>query len=116
MFTTLPPKLTGLFVTGRSQAAPITSWLRIPLDWYHSTTYAFFPDETHSSIRRTYTHPRYPDTKRYFCGFCGTPLSYWSERPPLEKNFIYLTLGSLVAEDLRDLEELGLLPEEKIEE
>jgi hypothetical protein len=83
----------------------------VPLAWYHSTTYAFFDDETHTNIRRVYTNPRESDAKRHFCGFCGTPLSYWSESPPSEADFISLTLGSLVGDDLRDLDELGLLPE-----
>ena len=47
---------------------------------------------------------------RHFCGFCGTPLSYWSEEPRSEAGFINLTLGSLAHEDLADLEELGLVP------
>ena len=46
---------------------------------------------------------------RHFCGFCGTPLSFWSENPQSEKDYIQLTLGSLFPEDLGDLEELGLL-------
>jgi hypothetical protein len=93
----------------------------VPLGWYHSTTYAFFPDETHSMIRRVYTHPRRTYEKRHFCGYCGTPLSYWSEHPRSEAEFIQLTLGSLLREDLRDLEDMGLIPdasdaEEKEEE
>jgi hypothetical protein len=83
----------------------------VPLGWLHSTTTAFFPDETHSSIRRVYTHPSQQHSKRQFCGFCGTPLSYWSESPFTEAEFINLTLGSLLREDIRDLEDLGLLPE-----
>ncbi len=74
------------------------------------------PDETHSSIRRSYTSPYEQDTKRYFCGFCGTPLSYWSESPPSEADYISLTLGSLFGSDLRDLEDLGLLPSEALED
>lgn len=47
---------------------------------------------------------------RHFCGFCGTPLSYWSEGPaPGEADFIQLSLGSLVPGDLADLEDWGLL-------
>lgn len=49
---------------------------------------------------------------RQFCGFCGTPLSYWSEKPRSEADYIRLTLGSLLTEDLHDLEELGLIPDE----
>lgn len=63
-------------------------------------------------IRRVYTHPSQEHAKRHFCGFCGTPLSYWSEEPRSEAEFINLTLGSLLQEDLQDLEDLGLIPEE----
>ncbi|KOS17983.1 hypothetical protein ESCO_003115 [Escovopsis weberi] len=93
-------------------ATPLVAYIRVPLSWYHSTTYAFFPDETHSMIRRVYTHPSHDYSKRHFCGFCGTPLSYWSEQPPSEADFINLTIGSLLREDLQDLEDMGLLPEE----
>lgn len=64
-----------------------------------------------------YTHPSQEYSKRHFCGYCGTPLSYWSEKPHSEAEYINLTLGSLLAEDLRDLEDMGLIPDEsKIEE
>ncbi|KAI9805988.1 MAG: hypothetical protein M1825_000602 [Sarcosagium campestre] len=96
----------------RHQAAPLTAFLRIPLAWYHSTTHSFYPDENHSNIRRTYTPPSLPQSKHIFCGFCGTPLSFWSEDPPEEAEYISLTLGSLVAEDLHALEERGFLPKE----
>lgn len=98
--------------TGRSQATPLSAWLRVPLTWYHSTTYAFFDDETHASIRKTYTSPDEQNSKRHFCGFCGTPLSYWTESPAEEAEYISLTLGTLSSDKLRNLEELGLLPKE----
>ncbi|CAM1505346.1 Fc.00g109830.m01.CDS01 [Cosmosporella sp. VM-42] len=93
-------------------ATPLAAYIRVPLAWYHSTTYAFFPDETHSMIRRVYTHPSQQYSKRHFCGYCGTPLSYWSEDPQTEAEYINLTLGSLLREDLRDLEDMGLIPED----
>lgn len=62
-------------------------------------------------IRKVYTSPREQHTMRHFCGFCGTPLTYWSEEPRSEADYIQLTLGSLCSEDLGDLEDLGLLPE-----
>lgn len=102
--------------TGRSQAAPLSAWLRVPLSWYHSTTYAFFDDESHNIIRRSYTPPSEQHAKRGFCGFCGTPLSYWTEEPAAHADYISLTLGSLASSDLRDLEELGLLPKEALED
>ena len=68
------------------------------------------PDETSSQIHKVYTSPREEHAKRHFCGFCGTSLSYWSESPRSEADFIQLTLSSLVPEDLADLEELGLIP------
>lgn len=92
------------------QASPLSAFLRVPLSWYQSTTFPFFDDERSAAIRRTYTHPAQQASKRNFCGFCGTPLSYWSEDPPSEAEFIRLTLGSLCHEDLGDLEELGLVP------
>ncbi len=73
-------------------------------------------DETHSAIRRTYTSPQEQSSKRHFCGFCGTPLSFWSESPPSEAEYISLTLCSLTGSDLRDLEDLGLLPQEALED
>jgi len=101
-------------IPAHAHSSPLSAWLRVPLTWYHSTTYAFFDDETHSSIRRVYTPPQAQATKRHFCGFCGTPLSYWSESPPSEADYISLTLGSLAGSDLRDLGELGLLPQEAL--
>lgn len=62
-------------------------------------------------IRKVYTSPGEQHSLRQFCGFCGTPLSYWSEEPLTEADFIQLTLGSLHSEDLGDLEDRGLLPD-----
>ncbi|KAL9089284.1 MAG: hypothetical protein Q9165_005852 [Trypethelium subeluteriae] len=105
----------------RHQAAPLTAWLRVPLPWYQSATYAYYPDETHASIRRTFTspastHPALPTVRRQFCGYCGTQLSSWNERTRDDADFISLTLGSLVGEDLDRLVGLGLLPDEEREE
>ncbi|KAL2423526.1 hypothetical protein ABEF94_010677 [Exophiala dermatitidis] len=96
----------------RSQATPLTAWLRVPLDWYFSSTQAFFPDETHSSIRRTFTPLHAPHTQRVFCGYCGTHLSYWTEQPRSEADYMNVTLGSLLSRDLHALQDLDLLPEE----
>lgn len=97
---------------GRSQAAPLTAWLRVPLAWFQSHTTSFFPDESHTDIRRTFTPIDQPHSKRNFCGFCGTHLSYWTEQPRSESDFLNVTIGSLRNEDLRALEELGLIPAE----
>ncbi|KAK3313410.1 hypothetical protein B0H66DRAFT_482827 [Apodospora peruviana] len=93
-----------------SQASPLAAFLRVPLQWYYSTTFALHDDETSAMIHRVYTPRDEAHTMRHFCGFCGTPLSYWSEEPRSEADFIHLTLGSLVQEDLADLEDLGLVP------
>lgn len=98
--------------SGRSQATPLSAWLRVPVAWYHSSTHALFDDETHTSIRKCYTSPTDTTSQRHFCGYCGTPLSYWSETPLSEAEYICLTLASLYGDDLRDLEELGLIPAE----
>lgn len=99
-------------VSGRTQAAPLTAWLRVPLDWFQSATMPVFPDETHNDIRRTFVplHAQY--CKRNFCGFCGTPLTYWSESPPEEADYMSVTVGSLFAEAQGALEDLDLLPKE----
>lgn len=95
---------------GRSQAAPLTAWLRVPISWYQSHTQSYYPDETNSTIRRTFTPQHAPHIKRNFCGFCGTHLSYWSEQPVTESEYLHITVGSLDGEDIRALEELDLLP------
>jgi hypothetical protein len=80
----------------------------VPISFYFSTTLPLFPDETTLMIHKVY-HSEHE--QRRFCGFCGTPLSYWSEEPRSEADYIQLALGSLFPEDLADLEELGLLPD-----
>ncbi|KAJ5204857.1 uncharacterized protein N7498_005736 [Penicillium cinerascens] len=100
----------------RSQGTPITAWLRVPLDWYQSSTRSFFPDETHSSIRRVFTPLHAPETKRIFCGFCGTPLTFWTEEPHEEADYMNIAVGTLFSEDQRVLEDLDLLPENSDEE
>ncbi|PGH00643.1 hypothetical protein AJ79_08159 [Helicocarpus griseus UAMH5409] len=94
----------------RNQAAPLTAWLRVPLDWYRSSTTSYFPDETHSTIRRTFVPPSAPHSQSNFCGYCGTPISYWSEDPPEEAEYMSVTIGSLSGEDQSALDDLELLP------
>ncbi|TQV99488.1 hypothetical protein V2A60_004962 [Cordyceps javanica] len=95
-----------------SLATPLAAYIRVPLTWYKSATYAYYDDETHSTIRRSYAHPGEEDCLRYFCGYCGTQLSYWSESPASEAEYIHLTLGSLIHEDLHDLQSLGLISDD----
>ncbi|KAL2201552.1 hypothetical protein P885DRAFT_73892 [Corynascus similis CBS 632.67] len=89
-------------------ATPLPAYLRVPLQYYRTLTLPYHEDETNGQIRRVYHPPGEPHAMRHFCGFCGTPLSYWSESPPSEADFIRLTLGSLLPKDLGDLEEWGL--------
>ncbi|KAM0706463.1 hypothetical protein Q7P35_005790 [Cladosporium inversicolor] len=106
----------------RSQAAPLTAWLRIPLAWYHSNTQAFFPDESHAAIRRTFYTPGAlvanngsggKDVRKQFCGFCGTHLNAWRERDgEEEEEWMDVTLGSLWGESLGVLERLGWFEDE----
>lgn len=84
--------------------------LRVPLAQIHSTTYAFFPDETPSTIKRVFTPHRAPHTKRHFCGICGTSISHWSEETPEEAEWIYVNIGSLKRDSMERLEDAGLLP------
>ena len=104
--------LSLIHCLGRAQATPLTAWLRVPIAWVSSTTVAQFPDETHSAIRRVFTPSHEPYCKRYFCGFCGTHLSYWTEDPVEEADYLSITLGSLHTDDIRALQELDLLPED----
>ncbi|KAF2766997.1 hypothetical protein EJ03DRAFT_259015, partial [Teratosphaeria nubilosa] len=99
----------------RVQASPVTAWLRVPLEWYHSSTYAHFPDETHASIKRSFETPTsnalFPPTRRQFCGFCGTHLTAWNEGLPglqTSANYVDVTLGSLLNESLEKLEQLQI--------
>lgn len=72
---------------------------------------AYFPDETATTIRRVYESPAENYARRQFCGYCGTPLTFWTEQPHGEGDYIHVTLGSLCRDDLGDLDELGLIPE-----
>lgn len=81
----------------------------MPIEWLSSSTHAFYPDESNVIIRRTYTHPSQSRSKRSFCGFCGTPISYWTEEPASEAEYISLALGSIVHADLLMLDALGLV-------
>ncbi|KAM3425202.1 hypothetical protein BST61_g7159 [Cercospora zeina] len=106
----------------RAHAAPVVAFLRVPLDFYHSVTYAQFDNESHSSIKRTYntpaTRPGFPPTRRQFCGFCGTNLTAWNEAlhsssPHGANNsldYLDVTLGSLFSESLDKLEALSITP------
>jgi hypothetical protein len=97
-------------MTGHHAASPLTLWLRVPLAWYTSATFAQFPDETRSSIQRSFASPFAGDHRRVFCGYCGTPLSSWNERTREDAEHISLTVGSLLDDDQELLAELGLLP------
>lgn len=83
--------------------------LRIPLSQIQSRTYAFYPDETHSSIRRVFIPQSAPETKRHFCGFCGTHLTSWSEISRDEADWICVSLASLKNESLERLDDAGFL-------
>ncbi|OBT99475.1 hypothetical protein VE01_02863 [Pseudogymnoascus verrucosus] len=114
----MPPKASDtaqvIFDGNNSfRTSPLAAHLRVPLAWYHSTTHAFFPDETHPAIRRAYAPSS--NSLRHFCGFCGSHLAMWSEAPKGEGEYISLALGSLDGGDLHDLGELGLLPQEEAE-
>jgi hypothetical protein len=93
-----------------THSSPLSAFLRVPLPWLRSTTYAYYPDESHSTIRRVFTPWHAPHTKRHFCGFCGTPLSYWSEADRQEADLISVNLSSLRRDSIDQLATLGILP------
>src|SRR5205085_519556 len=103
-------------------------------------TIAFFPDETHQTIRRTFSPAvhSYLDRggdgkedgdddddddggstssslRHQFCGYCGTPLARWDASSREAERFVALTLGSLLDEDVEQLDVLGLLGESEWE-
>ncbi|PWY90057.1 hypothetical protein BO70DRAFT_359046 [Aspergillus heteromorphus CBS 117.55] len=96
----------------RFHASPLTAWLRVPLTWYQSHTQSYFPDETHNTIRRIFSPHHAPHTQRVFCGYCGTPLTYWRDEPREEAEYMSVSIGSLHGDDQRMLEDLDLLPPE----
>ncbi|KAL8655286.1 MAG: hypothetical protein Q9210_000989 [Variospora velana] len=65
-------------------------------------------DETHSAIKRTFTPLHAPHTKRQFCGFCGTFLTHWSEKPKGDADWVHVNLGSLWSESVEKLVDEGV--------
>jgi hypothetical protein len=61
-------------------------------------------------IRKIFTPASEPQSKRVFCGYCGTHLTYWTEAAEDDADYLDVTVGSLFGEDLRSLAEIGLLP------
>ncbi|PGH12059.1 hypothetical protein AJ80_06878 [Polytolypa hystricis UAMH7299] len=108
----LPPGATDQAEVyfSNDRRTPLAAWLRVPLAWYQSYTNSFYPDESHSTIRRTFFPPHPHGSQRNFCGFCGTPLTYWCEDPPEEAEYMSVTVGSLYGDDQGALEDLELLP------
>jgi hypothetical protein len=96
--------------TRHHAAGPVTLWLRVPLSWFTSATFAQFPDETRASIQRSFISPFASNTRRQFCGYCGTQLTSWNERTRDDADHICLTIGSLLDEDQALLGQLGYLP------
>ncbi|KAF2751475.1 hypothetical protein M011DRAFT_464206 [Sporormia fimetaria CBS 119925] len=91
-------------------ASPLTFWLRVPLRWYTSATFAQFPDETRTSIQRTFVSPFATNTRHQFCGYCGSQLTSWDDLTPENAEHISITVGSLLSEDQDRLGKLGFLP------
>jgi len=100
--------------TRRHHASPFVIFLSVPVSFFHSATLAFYPDETHRSIRRTFASPFDSSLQRQFCGYCGTQLSQWSD--DADDGSIQITLGSLFERDLELLEDAGLLDFDKEDE
>ena len=92
-----------------SLATLLPGYLRVPLAWYQSSTHAAHDDETAAMIARVYEDSSAECTQRRFCGYCGTSLTYWCENPLSEAKFILITLGSLKAQHLNDLADMGFV-------
>ena len=94
---------------GHAFSTPFPAFLQVPLPWFNSTTYAYYPDESHGSIRRVFSPQNAQNTKRHFCGFCGTPLTFWSEETPEQAQLVCISLGTLKHDSMETLEDLGIL-------
>jgi len=105
-----------IITQGQHSANPLAIFLRVPLHWYTSSTFAQYSDETRLSIQRSFVSPFASNTRRSFCGYCGTQLSLWTERTREEAEHICLTVGSLLDEDQALLGELGFLASESSDE
>lgn len=81
--------------------------MSVPHSQFHTATLAFYADETHQSIKRTFVSPYNQTLRHQFCGFCGTNISRYVE--DADDSAIHITLGSLFPEDLEALERAGLL-------
>lgn len=95
---------------GRFLSGPLSASIRVPLEWLQTTTYSLYQDEEPYMIRRVFSHPAKSASRQTFCGYCGTPLTYWCEQPRTEANYVRIALGSLFGEDLHDLEKMGIVP------
>ncbi|KAI4240211.1 MAG: hypothetical protein L6R40_005240 [Gallowayella cf. fulva] len=104
----LAPRTISVIYDNRAEHSRSLS-LRVPLSHIRSTTYAFYPGETHSEIRRVFTPRHAPHTKRHFCGFCGTPLTHWSEENEGDADWVHVNLNSLRSASVEKLSEEGLL-------
>ena len=102
-----PSRLIFAYISNLKLARSLS--LRVPLSQMRSSTYAFYPDETHAAIRRVFTPRHAPYSKRHFCGFCGTSLSHWSEETQEEAEWVNVNLGSLMSESVEKLADQGLL-------
>ena len=98
----------------RANAPPASVFVRVPLPWLQSTTYAFQPDETHSLIRRSYTPRHDPASKRFFCGVCAELLSVWTEANASDQDYMHINWHTLEANSREQLELLGLLPKDAL--
>lgn len=99
------------YLLGLTHSTPLPTFLRTPLTAIQSTTYAFYPDETHSSIRRVFSPSHAPHTKRHFCGYCGTQLSFWREdmSDANAAEWVFVNLGAIGGEGLDTLDAWGIL-------
>lgn len=88
-------------VPGISHATLLTAYISTSLASYNSTTHAYYPDESHTSIRRAYTDPA--GALRHFCGYCGSQLSRWDEQDLSRGESISVSVGTLEDESLDDL-------------
>ena len=95
---------------GRQHGAPLIAELRLPLAWVTYTTHPTSATETPESILKVH-HSTPGQVERRFCGYCGTPLSFWRPSNDEEKNILYIPIAALLDESQKVLVEQVGTPE-----
>lgn len=88
----------------RQHASPLIPEVRLPITWTTYSTHPTSATETPESILKIH-HSTPGVVERRFCGYCGTPMSYWSSATDEEKAILYIPIATLSDESQKVLVE-----------